>query len=462
MGVAALVRWIEKDKSVIAKLMRGAALGLVAVLCACGGGDAPGAPTGLALEAGEGRVTVTWDQLSGLDYYVWWKAGSSIVARDDNALGALHKVNSPLVVSSWTRYVNSVAVTSYFEDATQYAFVMNATQGGGKAGPSSEVKTVTTRYAGASWTKNSAAVLGATTLTDVTFDGTDLFLAVGAGGKLFSSTSGLTWSAVTPSISPTVSSNLNSVMCSGDADSDGHCDRYLVVGDSGTILTNALDSDEVVTWTNLTASTLTTANLNKVILGSSLYVAVGDGGTILTSSDGLTWAAQTVGSENLYDVAYLNSVYLAVGAKGTLLTSADGLTWTAVTSGTSNDLRGLAFGKYVDSSETTTYYFVAVGAAGTVLTNTSTALTSTTLSAAWTLQAAPPGSPDLYSLAYGAQFMAIGSNGAVVYGRNPTAPSSWTTGVSGVTALSRVRYMAAPSQYAYIALGASGALLGAR
>jgi len=85
--------------------------------------NAPGdAPTGLAAAPGEGLVTVSWDQLPGLTYWIFFQAGSSVAARDPG-VPLLFDVHSPRVVSG---LVNGV----------QYAFVMNATDRDSPGGPS--------------------------------------------------------------------------------------------------------------------------------------------------------------------------------------------------------------------------------------------------------------------------------------------------------------------------------------
>jgi photosystem II stability/assembly factor-like uncharacterized protein len=43
----------------------------------------------------------------------------------------------------------------------------------------------------------------------------------------------------------------------------------------------------------------------KIAYGNGLYVVVGNSGTILTSSDGVTWTSRTSGtSESLYNITY--------------------------------------------------------------------------------------------------------------------------------------------------------------
>jgi hypothetical protein len=59
-------------------------------------------------------------------------------------------------------------------------------------------------------------------------------------------------------------------------------------------------------------------------------------------------------------ITHGNNRFVAVGAAGTILTSADGVAWRNEVSGTSSDLFGVAFGNNV---------FVAAGASGTILSS---------------------------------------------------------------------------------------------
>ena len=88
--------------------------------------DAPSdAPTGLKVEEGDGQVTVSWDQQPGLTYWIFFQAGSTVTAAAPG-VPLIFDAQSPRVVFPLT-------------NATQYAFVMNATNHDSKAGPSTPV-----------------------------------------------------------------------------------------------------------------------------------------------------------------------------------------------------------------------------------------------------------------------------------------------------------------------------------
>ncbi len=83
--------------------------------------------------------------------------------------------------------------------------------------------------------------------------------------------------------------------------------------------------------------------------GNGLFAVVmsSPNGTILTSSDGITWSAQTTEAATyLWGIAYGNGRFVAFGGKGTILTSINGLNWKRQNSGiTSYGLLAGAYGK---------------------------------------------------------------------------------------------------------------------
>jgi hypothetical protein len=106
---------------------------------------------------------------------------------------------------------------------------------------------------------------------------------------------------------------------------------YVVVGNSGKILTRPLVG---TSWTTRTSGTSST--LYGVTYGNGLYVAVGSSGSsgsdgaILTSSDGISWTSINIDnlSTGLRGVAYGNSTFVIVGHDGKILTSSNVTSWT--------------------------------------------------------------------------------------------------------------------------------------
>jgi len=169
-------------------------------------------------------------------------------------------------------------------------------------------------------------------------------IAVGAGGAALYSTDGsITWNvgrafdASRPA--------LRGITTAGAV--------FVAVGDGGTIQSTT----DGITWTTLTSNT--TANLRGIAYSGVRYVAVGDGGVLTTSIDaGVTWTAQTIaGAGNLRKIAFGNNnnstdnggtlainTFVAVSDSGTAVVSNDGgATWSVVAISGAGELVGLAY-----------------------------------------------------------------------------------------------------------------------
>lgn len=225
---------------------------------------------------------------------------------------------------------------------------------------------------------------------------------------------------------------------------------YVAVGGGGTILTSSTGS----TWQTVASGTQEA--LNGITYGGGTFVAVGAGGVILTSSDGQSWslvAAPT--SANLNGVAYGGGQFTAVGAGGAVLVSPNGVQWTAETSSTSEDLYAVAYGNGVwvatgEGGENT-----QTGAYITTL------ISSSDNGATWTSNSVSVAGADLYGLTYASrQFVAVGDAGFGSDATILTSPdgSAWTAQTSGVSgSLDAVGY--APGLAGLLAVGSSGQML---
>ncbi len=132
-------------------------------------------------------------------------------------------------------------------------------------------------------------------------------------------------------------------------------DRYVAVGEKGTIVT----SQDLIQWTQATSGT--SSQLESIAFGNGIFVAVGTNATILTSGDGTTWTLRNAGNTNhLRGITFGNGLFVAVGSGGTTLTSPDGITWTTRTFDYPR-LEAVTFGGS---------RFVVVGTAGTIWTST--------------------------------------------------------------------------------------------
>jgi len=355
--------------------------------------NAPGeAPTGLAAAPGEGQVIVTWDQVPGLTYWIFFQAGSTVTARDPG-VPLLFDVQSPRVVGGLTNDV-------------QYAFVMNATDKDSPGGPSTPVVTAVPRFAGKDWT--SGAPLGSPpqNLNGVVYGAAlNTLVAVGNSGTLLAGTVNYTSSnppgvtAWTPATSvPTgFVSDLSAVTTSGSS--------YFALGTDGSIVT----STDGNTWTSTASIPSGGVRMNSLAFGlvssAARYVAVGNGGTIFMSTDLTTWTLQASNTTNdLYNVAFPKDVFVATGANGTLLTSPDAITWTVQSSNTLAALRGTTYG--TGPAAAASAHYVVVGDSGTIVTSTD--------GTSWSVTP-PPLSQDLRAIRLGTRFVAVGRGGAVVY-----------------------------------------------
>jgi photosystem II stability/assembly factor-like uncharacterized protein len=214
---------------------------------------------------------------------------------------------------------------------------------------------------------------------------TDLFVVVGDGGYIGTSTDGANWQT---SRSRT-GADLKAVAYRYSAPSD----LYVAVGSEGTTLisTNAIDWYENPKITDKT--------LKGVTNRSSLFVAVGVEGTILRSEGGRQWVvvSPTVNSD-LNAVVYGNGLFTAVGNQGVILVSQDGTAWRQVASPVRANLRAVAFGNGV---------FIAVGDGGVILRS----LDGTV----WVQQNSRTGS-NFSAVSFGDNlFLAAGQNGTVMY-----------------------------------------------
>ena len=216
----------------------------------------------------------------------------------------------------------------------------------------------------------------------------NLFVTVGNGGAIFTSTNGFDWQSRMQSPHGSQSAGYGSTAVAYGQD------RFIVpttyLGGPGPYLASTNGSDwSVHEWPEASAvrdvifaggrfvavgagpvfvSTNGTQwqsrhlpvsdNLGGITYGNSRYVAIGSGGSAYRSSDAATWSTHPVGS-SMNDVAYGNGRFIAVGNNGRRATSLDGASWILGIPPSIPHLLGIAHGQGV---------FVAVGDTGTILT----------------------------------------------------------------------------------------------
>ena len=384
--------------------VRLAALCCVALaLSACGGGGKSASPpTEVTATAGDNQVTLTWNAESGVEYWVFYAT--------DPTVSPENFVN--VAGSKVIRGANTPQVVFPLVNGTTYYFTLNGRTDGGPGGSGTPVVSATPRPSGVVWTAGTP--LGTFNLNAATFGAGAGFVTVGAGGQVFSSGNGKSWTAQTSG----VTNDLNGVAYVNGA--------YVAVGNAGTTLRSA----DAITWTTATAGT---QDLYAIAQQGAAAVAVGAGGTVITSANGTDWTAQTSGTTvALRGVALGNSLYVAVGDNGTILTSTDLVTWTRQSSGVAANLRSITFGLGL---------FVAVGDQGTILTSPD--------GVTWSL-ATNPTTDALDAVAVGSQFVAAGANGRILTSADG---ATWLPAASGTTATLLGLGSAGTG---YVAVGAAG------
>ena len=178
---------------------------------------------------------------------------------------------------------------------------------------------------GIQWTGTQFVAVG-DALTGTTADGYDI-------GNILTSPDGINWTSQPTAVPGTglyVSSfnALDGIAYSGN--------QYVAVGAGGSVYTSA-DGN------NWLAQTSNTGNaLGGIAWSGVQFVAVGQGGTIISSPDGVTWSDHSTGAQNLYAIVWSGTQFVAVGA-GIILTSPDGNAWTTRNAGTANSLYGVTW-----------------------------------------------------------------------------------------------------------------------
>ena len=213
---------------------------------------------------------------------------------------------------------------------------------------------------------------------------------------------------------------------------------YVAVGGSGNIFT----STDAITWTSRTSGT--TYSLNGITYGNSIFLAVGgsgnSNGVILTSSDGVTWSAQSKsGGNHVYRATtFGNSTFIIVGKNGKILKSSDGSNWTDV-SISSRDLLDVTYGNmFVAVSELSKLYTSSDGSSWTTVD----------------ISSGPSGDVNYYGVAFGNNtYVAVGSSGKIY---SSSDGSSWTSRSSGITGtLNDIAY----GNSVFVVVGSSGKII---
>lgn len=344
-------------------------------------------------------MVLTWTPDPSVDYWIFTATDPSLTAFNWTGLANAHGYPS----ASTPFYMCGLL------DGDQYYFAANGRTNGGPGGTStsSTPSNVTPYNASAkTWTSNpmlsSAPLYGVgyaslTTCSNNSTSAAGSFVAVGAGGAIFTSADGQSWTAAVsvPPVPDLYAVTGNAANLNKPTTPEL---LWVAVGDGGV----TVYSNDGNYWYQ--GGSAGNSALRSLTHAGGTFVAVGDGGTIVSSIDGINWTPQTSNSSNNLNGVTHGGIYVAVGDSGTILTSGNGGTWYPVSASgisTLNKLRQVAsFGSL----------YVAVGDAGTIVTSKDGANWYTQ-----TLQT-PSGAPDLVGVAAEPQIMADDVANSVVDG----------------------------------------------
>jgi hypothetical protein len=256
--------------------------------------------------------------------------------------------------------------------------------------------TVVTSPDGITWTDRTATSGTTQNISEVNFFNGKFYYVSAAAGTVFENTaSGIVSGIVATSRSTTTSGGLNGIAASAT--------RLLICGTSGAITT----SEDGVTFTSRTGNA---AQLNGAAFGNGTYVVVGNvvnGSGLIATVDPVTFAYQrrlSGTTARLDNVKFLNGAFYVVTANvvNRIFRTSDGISYSEIVvtvgGGQNHVGRDIAFGagvfvavagqSYAISSDGTSFVsgvtrtgadiqaidfanslFVAVGAAGTIITS---------------------------------------------------------------------------------------------
>lgn len=170
----------------------------------------------------------------------------------------------------------------------------------------------------AEWVNRSNPFQSSNDILATTYNGFDLWVAVGQSGILATSSDAVTWTSQSNPFSAYSASHFINCVTWGK-------ELWVIGTDQHEIAT----SPDGINWT-LQAGHSFTDQITGIAYGNGVYVAVGWGGLIETSTDGITWTprSSSFGINNIRGVIFGNGIFLAWGGTALLETSPDGINWT--------------------------------------------------------------------------------------------------------------------------------------
>ena len=192
------------------------------------------------------------------------------------------------------------------------------------------IKTVPQNPGGMTWAKVANSTFGDSAVNAVAW-GNNVFVAVGAGGKIAHSADGKNWTAAS---NTTFTGAINCVAWGNG--------KFIAGGEGGRLAS----SPDGASWAAVASSGFNNNDINGIAWGADKWVAVGRNRMAYSNADGTSWTGMdsntpfnfVQGSPNLRDVAYGGAgadKFVLVGAAGgqghgaSLAYSANGINWTA-------------------------------------------------------------------------------------------------------------------------------------
>jgi hypothetical protein len=237
------------------------------------------------------------------------------------------------VISSWADPLDNWTQRTSGTNSSLYGI----TYGNGMFVAVGQGGTILTSTGGTNWTARSSGT-GAI-LADVTY-GNGTFVAVGYGGRFVTSTNGINWTYMNPF--PAISLPVSAITYGNGL--------FVAVGYWDLVFT----SPDGFNWTKRSSGVR--YSLNCIAYGNGRFVAGGDGGRGLTSTDGINWAPMSlwfapngIFSEIVYGKGiFVATVTLSVGSNAsTIAYSSNGINWNyQAPPGNTFYLTGVTYGNY--------------------------------------------------------------------------------------------------------------------
>jgi hypothetical protein len=396
-----------------------------AALVGClGNSGSPSAPPiDITPVVGDGIAGIAWSPQLGVTYLAFGSTNPALTTLNWSDAG----IGGFAILNAGTKSVPPALLCNGFAgvapNGLTYYFTVDAHTGTAPGGTGSPTITVTPRSAGGAGTWSVGTPVGihingvgyaSFTTCQPSSLPTGIYAAVGAGGAIFSSSDGKTWTSRTPA---NYTTELNAVASFTANVNIAPTVLMVAVGANGAVIR----SNDGMNWIPSLTGSPAIPTLRAISAAGASFVAVGDNGYIQTSADGVNWVARPSGtSANLHGVFCVSSTCIAVGDAGVADVSLDsGATWfvNVLGNGTST-LRSVVYGNF-DNNETgsnviglggntTINTWVVVGDNGSAFQTDN--FTSSVTAINWT-PTPIASAADLVAVSYTTQFVAVDSAG---------------------------------------------------